>query len=288
MDTTTSTTTPAPAPMVWQTLGAHDPAALLAVLTDVLGFVETLRTGTDGAVQHAELAWPEGGGVMLGPERGDEDGNAWSQRAGTAGTYLVSERLTALWDAVRAAGLDVLVPLTERDYGGRTFAVRDAEGNLWSFGEYRGAPVPDLAPHVHVLRVPTGPQEAFDAFALRLGEWWHPSYTADSDTFAGVTIEPEVGGAVVEHHAGGREIPWGTVTTWDPGAEVAFTFSLALPEGVSSEVRVRFEPAPEDDGAGTMVRFVHGGWTAENAQYRGKFAEWPVILERYAALLTPS
>ncbi len=27
--------------------------------------------------------------------------------------------------------------LTDQDYGSRDFAVRDAEGNVWSFGTYR-------------------------------------------------------------------------------------------------------------------------------------------------------
>ena len=30
----------------------------------------------------------------------------------------------------------------ETDYGANEFAVRDPEGNLWSFGDYRGEPFP--------------------------------------------------------------------------------------------------------------------------------------------------
>jgi uncharacterized glyoxalase superfamily protein PhnB len=41
-----------------------------------------------------------------------------------------------------AAGAEVLQPLHDTDYGSRDFAVRDPEGNRWSFGTYRGEPRP--------------------------------------------------------------------------------------------------------------------------------------------------
>jgi uncharacterized glyoxalase superfamily protein PhnB len=39
-----------------------------------------------------------------------------------------------------AAGAEVVQPLHDTDYGSRDFAVRDPEGNLWSFGTYPGEP----------------------------------------------------------------------------------------------------------------------------------------------------
>ena len=44
-------------------------------------------------------------------------------------------------------------------------------------------------------------------------------------------------------------------------------------------LELSFEP----DGAGTLVTLTHGGWTAGNVAERGKFTDWPVLLERYAA-----
>jgi len=35
----------------------------------------------------------------------------------------------------------VHMELNDTDYGSREFSVRDPEGNLWSFGTYRGEPV---------------------------------------------------------------------------------------------------------------------------------------------------
>jgi hypothetical protein len=43
---------------------------------------------------------------------------------------------------------------------------------------------------------------------------------------------------------------------------------------------VTFEPA----AGGCRVRFEHGRWTAENADQRAKFSEWPLLLRRFAAV----
>jgi uncharacterized glyoxalase superfamily protein PhnB len=37
---------------------------------------------------------------------------------------------------------DVVRPLEKTDYGSREFTMRDPEGNLWSFGDYTGEPMP--------------------------------------------------------------------------------------------------------------------------------------------------
>lgn len=81
-------TTP-PAPQVWPTLRAKDAYALIGFLVDALGFEKTVVYGDGTVVEHAQLSWPLGGGVMLGSHR---------------------------------------------------VAVRDPEGNRWSFGTYRGEP----------------------------------------------------------------------------------------------------------------------------------------------------
>jgi uncharacterized glyoxalase superfamily protein PhnB len=38
-----------------------------------------------------------------------------------------------------AAGATLLRALNDTSYGSREFAVKDPEGNRWSFGTYRGA-----------------------------------------------------------------------------------------------------------------------------------------------------
>ena len=37
-------------------------------------------------------------------------------------------------------------------------------------------------------------------------------------------------------------------------------------------------------GEGSLVRFEHGGWTEKNVHDRRKFGDWPMLLDRFAAL----
>ena len=134
----------APPPTVWPTLQAHDARALVAFLTDVVGFVATaVMAGDDRDVAHAQLDWPHGGGVMLGSHSPDRE---WSREPGTCGTYVVvpDDEIEALGARLRdrapEAGGRVVVPLRDTDYGSRELVLQDPEGNLWSFGTYRGEP----------------------------------------------------------------------------------------------------------------------------------------------------
>jgi hypothetical protein len=58
----------APAPTVWGTFQARDARAMIRFLV-ALGFEETVVYGEGEVVDHAQLDWPEGGGVMcaIGP-----------------------------------------------------------------------------------------------------------------------------------------------------------------------------------------------------------------------------
>ncbi len=132
--------------MVWPTVNFADARAGIAFCTDVLGFrlVACYADGSDGAiVHHAELHWPEGGGFMCGTA--DRPDSEFSQRpTGLAGIYVVTDDPDAVHARCEAAGARIVRGLTEQDYGSREFAVADPEGNLWSFGTYRGTD-PDAA-----------------------------------------------------------------------------------------------------------------------------------------------
>jgi uncharacterized glyoxalase superfamily protein PhnB len=128
-----------PPPQVWPTLRARDARALIRFLVDVVGFEETVVYGDGDVVEHAQLSWPLGGGIMLGSARpGEED--RWPLRPGTFGAYVVTDDPDGLFARVSAGGAEVTDGLHETDYGSRDFAIRDPEGNRWSFGTYRGEP----------------------------------------------------------------------------------------------------------------------------------------------------
>src|SRR6202453_856564 len=66
---TIAMTAPAtPAPQVWPSLRARDARALIKFLVDAFGFEETVVYGEGDRVDHAQLDWPPGGGIMLGAE----------------------------------------------------------------------------------------------------------------------------------------------------------------------------------------------------------------------------
>lgn len=124
-------------PTVWLTLQAHNAAKLIDYYVDTFGFTVTARYADDETVHHAELLWPEGaGGIMLGSYK---PGAEWCREPGTAGGYVVTSDIDGLYERVLDRKADVIRPLTDTDYGAREFAVRDPEGNLWSFGDYAGA-----------------------------------------------------------------------------------------------------------------------------------------------------
>ncbi|WP_405889329.1 VOC family protein [Streptomyces sp. NBC_00133] len=127
-----------PAPQVWPTLRAHDARALIRFLIDAFGFEETVVHGEGDRVDHAQLSWPEGGGIMLGSAKPDAEDDSWPLRPGSFGAYVVTADPDRLYARAKAAGAEITSELRETDYGSRDFAARDPEGNRWSFGTYRG------------------------------------------------------------------------------------------------------------------------------------------------------
>ncbi len=130
-----------PAPTVWPILAYRDAPAAIAFLKEAFGFTEAAvytRDGDDSVVEHAELRWPLGGGLMLATAGRDE--TAFGRReAGAGALYVVCDDPDGLFARATAAGAEVVHGLVDQDYGAREFSVRDSEGNLWSFGTYQGA-----------------------------------------------------------------------------------------------------------------------------------------------------
>lgn len=127
----------APAPTVWPVFQAHDAPALIDFLVDTVGFVQAAVYADGDTVHHAQLDWPEGGGVMLGSY---QPGGEWSREPGSFGAYVVTGEVDELYERVKAAGSTITRELADQDYGNREFGIADPEGNLWSFGPYRGEP----------------------------------------------------------------------------------------------------------------------------------------------------
>ena len=134
-----------PAPTVWPSLRYSDAPAAIRFIVDVLGFRETLVVrgedgGEDGgAVQHCQLDWPAGGGVMLGSA--DRQSTHSGVPADAGGLYVVTASDTdvdAVFERALAAGATAVREPTDEDYGGRGCTLVDPWGVHWSFGSYRG------------------------------------------------------------------------------------------------------------------------------------------------------
>ena len=126
-----------PPKQVWPTIRYDDAPAAIRFLVDVCGFEESLVVKGDGerVIEHAQLRWPEGGGVMCGSRATAEGAEFNTERVGV---YVVTDDPDSVCVRVKASGAEIVRDIQDEDYGGRGFSVRDAEGNVWTFGSYRG------------------------------------------------------------------------------------------------------------------------------------------------------
>lgn len=143
-DTTPAPSAPAtgsaPAPQVWPTLRVRDARVLIRFLVDVIGFEETAVHGEGDRVDHAQLSWPPGGGVMLGSARPAGPDDPWPIPPGSFGAHVVTDDVDAVYRRARDAGAEIIAEPHDTDYGSHDVALRDPEGNRRSFGTYRGEP----------------------------------------------------------------------------------------------------------------------------------------------------
>jgi uncharacterized glyoxalase superfamily protein PhnB len=74
---------------------------------------------------------------MLG-QAGRADSEFSQMPTGCASLYIVTDDPDGAHERATAAGAELVRPLRDEDYGSRGFSVRDPEGNILSFGTYRG------------------------------------------------------------------------------------------------------------------------------------------------------
>lgn len=137
-----------------------------------------------------------------------------------------------------------------------------------------------LPPIRREVIVGADPDLAFTVFADDIGRWWplheHSVYGAGS------TVEFR-DGRLVECRVDREDVSWGTVTTWTPPDELAFTWHPGRGEDVAGRVRVRFEAA----GPGrTLVSLEHSGWEVyeDPEAARAEYGQgWPLVLAQFRA-----
>lgn len=120
-------------------------------------------------------------------------------------------------------------------------------------------PIPLPVPPV-VKRIVIGlePERAFDRFTARMSDWWPTAtHSVSRDPRVTVSMEPGIGGRLVERDGTGAEHVWGRITVWNPPRQVGFTWHPGRPSATAQQVTVSFSP----EGKGkTAVELVHSGW----------------------------
>ena len=138
-----------------------------------------------------------------------------------------------------------------------------------------------LPPLHHEVKVDLNPQQAFELFTSRIGEWWP---LARLGVFGeGSTVAFTDDGRLLERH-GEQASSWGEITEWVPGERLALTWHPGRAEDRASHVTVTFSAYGEQT---TLVTLAHAGWevyedaVAARNEYNGG---WPTVLALYAAL----
>jgi uncharacterized protein YndB with AHSA1/START domain/uncharacterized protein YciI len=135
-----------------------------------------------------------------------------------------------------------------------------------------------VPPLHHEVRVDLDPEQAFELFTKRIGEWWPMANLSVFGEDATVAFTDD--GRLLERD-GEQASSWGEVTEWVPGERLAMTWHPGMAEQQASQVTVTFAPY----GAQTLVTLVHAGWEvyedaiAARNEYTGG---WPTVLTLYA------
>ena len=107
----------------------RDVRAAIDFLCDAFGFERhAVHEGEDGELQHVELRLGDDV-IMPAPLRFGETGHA--------SLYVVVDDADAHHARAKAAGAEITMELSDKDYGSRDYAAKDLEGNAWYFGTYR-------------------------------------------------------------------------------------------------------------------------------------------------------
>ena len=120
---------------IYPVLKYEDAHAAIEFLESAFGLEpHEVYEGKGGKVDHAQLSF---GGQLLMLSSTGAGNPIFDQGAGTTSVYLAVEEVDALHDRAAQAGAEIVMPLTDQEYGSRDFVARDPEGNLWCFGTYQ-------------------------------------------------------------------------------------------------------------------------------------------------------
>lgn len=139
-----------------------------------------------------------------------------------------------------------------------------------------------LEPLVYAIEVACSQERAFDTFVGGMGNWWPLDKRAmskmDGDKPKCLTIEPELGGRIVEISEGGKEHHWGTITQFDRPGKVVMDFHMGMPPEQTSVVEVVFSPNGENSTQVVLTQSNWEGFGDMAEMIRDGYVEsWPML-----------
>jgi uncharacterized glyoxalase superfamily protein PhnB len=111
-----------------------DAPRALSWLKSAFGFEpHAVHKDDGGDIQHAEMKMGEAM-IMFGGKRAPDKTNPWCTEP--MGVYVYVADIEAHYAKAKAAGAQIVRPLSDTPYGAREYSARDCGGHLWSFGTY--------------------------------------------------------------------------------------------------------------------------------------------------------
>jgi uncharacterized protein YndB with AHSA1/START domain len=134
-----------------------------------------------------------------------------------------------------------------------------------------------LDPIIVETVVNTTGEAAFDAFVMRINEWWPMDPFSMSE--GTLSMQAALGGQIIETSATGERFVWGHVTAFDKPQRIELAWYVGSTVETATQISVTFDP--DEDGK-TTVRLVQSGWEAlgdKAAQIRLRYdGGWRQIL----------
>ena len=129
------------APSITPGLLYHDAPQAIEWLCRAFGFEKRLVIpGENSSISHAHLTLGHGGVMLSSAEAYAFPSFCKSPReVGGVGTVEVIVHVSdpdAHYKHAVSEGVEILIPIEDKPYGGRGYACRDPEGYVWAFGSY--------------------------------------------------------------------------------------------------------------------------------------------------------
>ncbi len=131
-------------PAIIPSLRYHDAPSAISYLCRVFGFTKHAvypDPMSPSLIAHAQLLF-QGQMIMLGSASPTAFATAAPMRTvresggNTQSLYVVLDDVDSHAAHARAAGADIFMEPENQGHGGRSYSVRDLEGNAWTFGSY--------------------------------------------------------------------------------------------------------------------------------------------------------